>query len=287
MTRHPAKPPTPPDIVVVVALGLVLFGLWVSGTGPLAPPSSLSSAELGRWMHQRSPIEVALALVRIGAIIVLAHLLISVAVAVVARTSGIGGLGRLTTAITLPPFRRLVSGMAGVGLGALSVATSTPAVADPLAVVTSSISLTEGANTGPVQPRGPSGSVTLARTGTSTVTLVRPDDVDGSGGGLATLRRSDDLATSGIHGDGHEQPQTDSSVSSERIEPTEVDHVVLPGDHLWGLAEARLGVILSEPAPEETVERYWLQVVRANPQLADPDLLMPSEVIHLPPPASL
>ena len=63
--------------------------------------------------------------------------------------------------------------------------------------------------------------------------------------------------------------------------------MVLPGDHLWGLAEARLGVILSEPAPEETVERYWLQVVRANPQLADPDLLMPSEVIHLPPPASL
>jgi nucleoid-associated protein YgaU len=31
------------------------------------------------------------------------------------------------------------------------------------------------------------------------------------------------------------------------------------------------------------VDGYWLRVVRANPQLGDPDLLFPGDVIVLPP----
>jgi nucleoid-associated protein YgaU len=53
--------------------------------------------------------------------------------------------------------------------------------------------------------------------------------------------------------------------------------VVEPGDHLWSIAE--------RTAPGDVV-RYWLALVEANrDRLADPDLVLPGQVLVLPDPA--
>jgi len=66
-------------------------------------------------------------------------------------------------------------------------------------------------------------------------------------------------------------------------------HVVVPGDDLWSVAQDRLAASLGV-APErlgpEQVAGYWRLVVRENTatlRSGDPDLLMPGEVLILPP----
>ncbi len=65
--------------------------------------------------------------------------------------------------------------------------------------------------------------------------------------------------------------------------PAGRSHVVRPGDHLWALAEAELTTATAEHPSAEAVDDYWMRVVRANPQLVDPDLLFPGDVVVLPP----
>jgi nucleoid-associated protein YgaU len=59
--------------------------------------------------------------------------------------------------------------------------------------------------------------------------------------------------------------------------------VVVPGDHLWALADAELAAGAAVPPTGVAVDDYWMRVIRANPQLGDPDLLFPGEVVVLPP----
>lgn len=59
------------------------------------------------------------------------------------------------------------------------------------------------------------------------------------------------------------------------------EHVVRPGEHLWSIAEAELAS--AGEADVASVGRYWRRLVLANPQLDDPDLILPGDVISLPP----
>jgi len=61
------------------------------------------------------------------------------------------------------------------------------------------------------------------------------------------------------------------------------DHLVAPGDHLWALAEAQVAAALGRPPTDAEVAPHWVRVLRVNPQLADPDLLFPGDLVHLPP----
>ncbi|MCB0976439.1 MAG: hypothetical protein KDB02_03165 [Acidimicrobiales bacterium] len=65
---------------------------------------------------------------------------------------------------------------------------------------------------------------------------------------------------------------------------TEQRHVALPGDHLWLIAEQRLGEALGRSASDAEIGPYWQRVVEANPQLKDPDLLFPGDEVIVPEP---
>lgn len=59
-------------------------------------------------------------------------------------------------------------------------------------------------------------------------------------------------------------------------------HVVQRGEHLWAIAAATVG----DATPHE-VASYWRRLVEANRRRlrsGDPDLVLPGEVLHLPPP---
>lgn len=65
------------------------------------------------------------------------------------------------------------------------------------------------------------------------------------------------------------------------------EHVVQPGDHLWGIAEARLarlGVGDGTPSARD-IAPYWARVIAANRatlRSGDPNLIFPGEVVVLP-----
>lgn len=78
-------------------------------------------------------------------------------------------------------------------------------------------------------------------------------------------------------------------VSPAPVPPPADQHVVVAGDDLWSIAKDRLAASLGV-APErigpEQVAGYWRVLVRANVATlhsGDPDLLLPGEVLVLPP----
>lgn len=58
--------------------------------------------------------------------------------------------------------------------------------------------------------------------------------------------------------------------------------VVAPGDSLWRIAEVHLERNAGAPPAPAQVSAYWARLVRANPQLRDPDLILPGERVRLP-----
>lgn len=67
-----------------------------------------------------------------------------------------------------------------------------------------------------------------------------------------------------------------------------VEVVVRPGDHLWSLAAGMLERHLGRPASDAEVTPYWRLVVDSNADRlvapGDPDLILPGQVLVLPPP---
>ena len=69
----------------------------------------------------------------------------------------------------------------------------------------------------------------------------------------------------------------------ERVEiPSE--HVVVPGDNLWIIAERHLEQVTGRSdVSDQRVATYWVVVIEANQvRSGDPDLIYPGEVIVLP-----
>lgn len=57
----------------------------------------------------------------------------------------------------------------------------------------------------------------------------------------------------------------------------------MPGDHLWALAEQRVSDARGGSADPSEIAPYWQRILDANPQLGDPDLIFPGDIIVLPP----
>ncbi|MDP3983488.1 MAG: hypothetical protein Q8Q52_00585, partial [Acidimicrobiia bacterium] len=67
----------------------------------------------------------------------------------------------------------------------------------------------------------------------------------------------------------------------------DLEVVVERGDHMWGLAKARLAVLLGRPPTDSEIAPYWQRVVEVNRdriRSGDPDLIFPGEVLVLPKP---
>jgi nucleoid-associated protein YgaU/DNA-binding SARP family transcriptional activator len=64
---------------------------------------------------------------------------------------------------------------------------------------------------------------------------------------------------------------------------TPEDVVVERGDNLWDLAEEHLETAMASEATDAQIAPYWQDVIDSNrPGLADPDIIHPGQVIHLP-----
>ena len=77
-----------------------------------------------------------------------------------------------------------------------------------------------------------------------------------------------------------------SSPAKERVEALS-EHVVVPGDNLWIIAERHLEQVTGQSdLSDQEVANYWVVVIEANRsrvRSGDPDLIYPGEVIVLPP----
>ena len=72
--------------------------------------------------------------------------------------------------------------------------------------------------------------------------------------------------------------------ATETAPPTEGRHTVVPGDHLWSIAEGVVQRAQGE-ATDAAVTAYWRELIAANADLpsGDPDLIRPGEQVRLPP----
>lgn len=80
-------------------------------------------------------------------------------------------------------------------------------------------------------------------------------------------------------------PVVDPEPQGSSLEEVEV--VVRTGDHMWGLAEARLTLQLGRPPTNQEIAPYWTRVVEVNRnriRSGNPDLIFPGEVLVLPTP---
>jgi nucleoid-associated protein YgaU len=164
--------------------------------------------------------------------------------------------------------------MVGLGL------TATAALATPLPR-TVAASPPGPVATMQVADPAPLGTATLRATaplpdserGTASLTVVEPGADD-----LAAVDAAP--ATDRAGPDGLDPARSDDpGAVIDHAGPT---HRVVPGDHLWSIAERTVEAHTGR-TDEAAVERYWRSLVAANPQLAHPDLVFPGEVLALPP----
>jgi nucleoid-associated protein YgaU len=66
-------------------------------------------------------------------------------------------------------------------------------------------------------------------------------------------------------------------------EPAPTLHRVVPGDHLWAIAEHAMSEALGRTPTDAEVDPFWREVIVANPDLVDPDLIFPGQILVVPP----
>lgn len=235
----------------VAALVAIVYVLHALGEGQLSTPPFTDFDALRKWMDARDAVGVAFAFLRVVALVLAWYLLIVTVLGLLARLSRVPSLVALTDLGTIPAVRKLLGGVAGIGLTA-SAATLLvgPSLADdpPAAVEV------EGEDAA-------AGSVVIERLPDgSTVVIERLPDDDGS----ATMRV--------VGADGQAVPTW----------------AVQPGDHFWHIAEATLTEAWGRDPTDVEIDPYWRHLVEVNrARLVDqsnPDLIYPGQVFDLPPP---
>ncbi len=240
----------------------VIGALHLLGAGSLATPPLASAADLQSWATDRGPIAVGMVVVRLVALGVGYHLIVTTTLAVLGRILRWPGLVRLAEASTLPPLRGTFRRLAGLGLSASAILTTPlpPVGARPAGTATLTLAEDHSGRSASLE------RIEARRTGPSGTASLRlvPGPGPASGSGKATLRPSAD-------------PVPDDPT------PRAGNYVVAAGDHLWAIAEDRVAAHLGRQPSDAEVDRYWRALVAANPQLVDPDLLFPGDQLLVPP----
>lgn len=237
------------------------------GAGPLAAPPLGSPTEIRDWATQRDAVTIGVASVRLLALAVAYHLVATTALAVVGRCLGSWSLVHAADLLTLPPLRGTVRRIVGLGLS-VSVAVSSPVTsASAGAGDRASVEVIDAHRTsarlGVIERVVPPGRAAIVRLPSPAATSAR-------------------IALAGHPTRGRQRATGDAPQGAPLAAPP-TTHVVRPGDHLWSIAEARLGDHLGRPATDREITPYWRSVVAANPQLTQPDLLFPGDRITVPP----
>lgn len=262
-------------VALIAASAASVAALDLLGRGPLKGPPTGSVAEVMTWATAGDPIVVGLTLFRLAAMVVAAHLTVTSILAVAGRMLRRPGIVQIADAWTLPPFRTALRRAAGLSISAAAVLSS------PIPGAQAST---------PVSALAEPGSATMRAVG-GTVNVLVPTTAPGSG--TATLRvvtadSGDGTATVTVTARGEGPDPAAAPAPEPSPDPDRPDrggrHVVRPGDHLWQIASDTLASTLGRPPTDAEVAPYWRRVVRANPQLGDPDLLLPGDEVVVPPP---
>ncbi|MBV9951968.1 MAG: hypothetical protein JO291_08455 [Acidimicrobiia bacterium] len=255
-----------------LALGL---GWWVLalvvlvrvGQRSLSTPPLTDLSRFRAWLDARDGVEAAFALLRLGAIAACGYLVSASVVGLVAQVTSSARLAHLSELMTTPAVRRLVGGVAGLGLSASVVSfavSSFSSNGDRLAVS----SAAEPAPDGIVLERLPADDP---------VVIERVDDGDAHRG-TATMRVvpvADPVPPAA--------PAPPAAAA-----PATATWTVQPGESLWGKASSVLSEAWGRAPTDREVAPYWRSLVDVNrSRLADPanpDLIFSQQVLEVPPP---
>jgi hypothetical protein len=281
--------------------------LAATGGGSLSIPVT-SPRDVRAWVAETAPPDMAIALLRLGALALAGYLLAVTVLAVAARVLRLDGLAIAVERISPGVVRRLVSGGSGIGLAlgavagvlpgleqgprptAPTVAAAAPSADQASAIMTrlpAVLATMTRLATGPgTPPTGGSAEVTMTRTGdvpppTATMTRVGPD----------TPPRPPAVgAAPAVHDPASPPPAIPAAVRPPPDLPI-VDPsrwVVEPGDSLWSIADEVMRRADGSSPGERTVARYWHRLIGANRQdlvdPANPDLLVPGQRLVVPSP---
>lgn len=266
---------------LVVALVVTIVGLVALGRGGLAGPTDWSVGGLRTWMARRDPIVVAMVVLRLAALGAGAQVLVAGLLGAVGTVTHLPMVVHAADLVALPGLRGLTRRIAGIGLSATSM--MTPVAGHRLAAPEPVVAVR-------IDPVGPEiarrlpdiGPRSTNEQGATEAIMVRLDPpvpgADPSVPSVATMDRVDgaDPRPPGAA----EHPDPTGAMPAPA--PVARTWPVRRGDHLWSIARSTLAQAWSRTPGEADVDRYWRAVVRANPDVADPDLIFPGQSIRLP-----
>jgi LysM domain len=247
-------------------------------------------SDLGGWLATATPEEAIATTLRLVALVLAWWLLVTTVLYALGRIAGLAGLVRSVEWATLPMVRRLADRAAAVSLAVMTVAAPAVAVIAPLpALEHTSGQTAEDTKLAPPFPQPP--QVTrVSPPGTVDPALPTPVPVPQSGEDAYTPTPA---GSEGTWAPPLAPPArraviraATSSPAQQQVEvPSE--HVVVPGDNLWIIAERHLEQVTERgDLSDREVANYWVAVIEANRnrvRSGDPDLIYPGEVIVLPP----
>ncbi len=224
--------------------------LRLGGSSDLAAPPLSSVGGLERWVDARDPATVAIALVRLGAEAAVWYLL---ALTVLHGTAAIvhrRSVHTVATVLTAPGVDRLLRAVLGAGAMVVLPLASPAGLAPATASGASVLDLTP-------------------------VAAPTPDPV-----GTATMRP---LGTP-VRGTARMVPHRDPIDPPVPLPRT---WRVAPGESFWTIAEEQVAAARRRPVRPDELVPYWRAVIDANRHRLvdadDPDLILPGQVLELPP----
>lgn len=248
-------------IGVVVGLPLVVIRALHGMAGH--PWFRIDWADLGGWIASTDLVDAITALSRPVALAVAYWSLIGTLLYLFAVLTGSERLITAVAPFTLPVVRRLADRMVA---GSIAVGV----IAAPLLGTPTSLSAESGAT---VPAPVAADYVPTAHT-VSPEPLTQPEPV-------SITRRPVTVSIPA-------PPERVPIATPPATGPVEI--TARPGDHLWGLAERRVGEVIGRAPSDPEVAPYWRVVVeenRARLRSGDPDLIHPGEVVVLPDPTGL
>ncbi|HEX6424614.1 MAG TPA: LysM domain-containing protein [Acidimicrobiales bacterium] len=287
--------------------GVAVLAAWTAGllvvvrlllaarSRSLAVPLT-SLDELPAWVSETPPTDMAVEVLRLGAIAAAVYLLAVTVLATAARLLRLRVAAELVDNISPGAVRRVVARGSGLGLAVGGIVGGLPAPSLP---PPSAVATTATATTAPPP--------TADREGRSTATMARVPDAPTAGaapGSATMVRLGADAADPGTttvppveprvgerpHPGGRD-PAVPPLAPPPTPPPPAVDPgtwVVEPGDSFWSIALEVTAAADGSPADERTVTRCWQRLVEVNrSRLADrgnPDLLVPGQRLAVPPP---
>lgn len=287
----------------LAALTATVLALWFLGHSAIASPALVHPSTWPAWASSRDPVTVAMAMMRVAALAVASYLWLVTFLNFAAAMTSSSLVETLALTLTVPAVRRILGGVAGLGLSATVT----------LLPVAASLPYASG-------PAGPAGSAETATV--ATMREVPP-------GTVGTMREVPPNDDPGAHtASEHEVPPPTSPSSSDAASTTTtmttatttttatpappaippvsapasppistpaaptasvqpLEWIVEPGDNFWFKAASELTHALGRAPSDAEIVPYWHTLIEANrAMLADPvnpDLIFPGQHFTVPP----